>query len=167
MRATCAPHASGTSWSSREASTWQAATTGAGSLNLTVPGHWQHLRAAMVLPERTVAIANRYIFTLATLLPGACQLEGARSQSQRSSTRSFSLPIRPLAVMIIQDDLFDAFHDPPFWYCTALMRRRTDHPRISGRGGSLVVEPMAAFQSPTSCVIISGGSTSRWLMARP
>jgi hypothetical protein len=71
----------------------------------------------MVLPERTVAIANRYIFTLATLLPGACQLEGARSQSQRSSTRSFSLPMRcrPLAVMIIQDDLSDPFHDPPFW----------------------------------------------------
>ena len=35
------------------------------------------------------------------------------------------------------------------------------HFRINGRGGSLVVEPLAAFQAPTSCVIINGGSTSR------
>src|SRR6185295_17207125 len=37
----------------------------------------------------------------------------------------------------------------------------------SGRGGSLVVDPIAAFHAPTSCVIISGGSIKRWLMAWP
>jgi len=41
------------------------------------------------------------------------------------------------------------------------------YPRINGRGGSLVVDPMAAFQAPTSCVIMMGGSTSRWSIARP
>jgi hypothetical protein len=51
-----------------------------------------------------------------------------------------------VAVRIIQDDLSDALHDPPFWYCTALMRRRTDHPRISGRG--LVVEPISGIPKP-------------------
>jgi hypothetical protein len=47
------------------------------------------------------------------------------------------------------------------------LAQQYDHARISDRGGNLVVEPTAAFQAPTSCVIMSGGSTSLWLMARP